>query len=317
MSDLAIEVNGLTKKFGSFTAVDSIDFEVRKGEIFGFLGPNGAGKTTTIRMLCGLVTPTGGQGKVGGLDIKKQGEKIKESIGYMSQKFSLYDDLTVGENIDFYAGIYQTKKESRAAKKKAIIGQAELVGKEQLLTANLANSIKQHLALGCALIHEPKIVFLDEPTAGVDPLSRRKFWNIIDKLSAQGVTTLVTTHYMDEAERCDRIALISDGRIIACDTPDKLKTAAMKGVLLEIECGDVMAGLEVLRELPIIIDLTLYGLFLHVVVEKAGQGAELQAALEKNKIKVQRIEQIVPSLEDVFVFMVEEQARNKAKAGGQ
>ncbi|MFA6169318.1 MAG: ABC transporter ATP-binding protein [Candidatus Margulisiibacteriota bacterium] len=317
MSGPAIEVKGLSKRFGSFTAVDTINFDVKKGEIFGFLGPNGAGKTTTIRMLCGLVTPTGGEGLVGGLDIRRQGEKIKENIGYMSQKFSLYDDLTVGENIDFYAGIYQTKKETRAAKKRSIVEQAELIGKERVLTANLATSIKQHLALGCALIHEPRIVFLDEPTAGVDPLSRRKFWNIIDNLSAQGVTTLVTTHYMDEAERCDRIALISDGRIIACDTPAKLKSTAMKGVLLEIECDDVMAGLEVIRGRPIILDLTLYGLFLHVVVEKESQGAELREVLVKNKIEVRRIEKIIPSLEDVFVFMVEEQARNKARGAGQ
>jgi|SRR3989339_1089106 len=229
----AIEVKNLTKKFGSFTAVNNISFEIKEGEIFGFLGPNGAGKTTTIRMLCGLLTPTSGYGKVGGFDIAKQGEKIKENIGYMSQKFSLYEDLTVSENIDFYAGIYQTKKETRAFKKEEIIKRAELFGREMELTANLATSIKQHLALGCALIHGPKIVFLDEPTAGVDPISRKKFWKIIRDLSNQGVTILVTTHYMDEAEHCDRIIFINEGEITAYDSPNSIKSSLQVKTLEE------------------------------------------------------------------------------------
>src|SRR3989339_768029 len=308
----AIEVKNLTKKFGSFTAVNNISFEIKEGEIFGFLGPNGAGKTTTIRMLCGLLTPTSGYGKVGGFDIAKQGEKIKENIGYMSQKFSLYEDLTVSENIDFYAGIYQTKKETRAFKKEEIIKRAELFGREMELTANLATSIKQHLALGCALIHDPKIVFLDEPTAGVDPISRKKFWKIIRDLSNQGVTTLVSTHYMDEAEQCDRIALISGGRIIACDTPYNLKTKTMTNLLLEIECDNVMAGLEELRREQKGLDITLYGLFLHVVVEKEKDIDEIRYFLENKNIKIKRIEKIIPSLEDVFVFLVErERKKNK------
>ena len=242
MSEDAIEVKELVKRFGTFTAVDKISFTVGKGEVFGFLGPNGAGKTTTIRMLCGLMDPTGGQGSVGGFDIIKQGEEIKKNIGYMSQKFSLYDDLTVAENIDFYQGIYQTKKGERRAKKAAIIKSAELAGREKILTANLAGSVKQHLALGCALVHDPKIVFLDEPTAGVDPLSRRKFWAVIRELAGRGVTFLVTTHYMDEAGRCDRVALIDDGRIIACDTPANLKTQTGASSLEDVFVALVEAG---------------------------------------------------------------------------
>lgn len=308
MLDQAIEVKNLVKKFGAFTAVDGISFSVSKGEVFGFLGPNGAGKTTTIRMLCGLLTPTAGEGKVGGFDIAKQAEEIKKHIGYVSQKFSLYDDLTVAENIDFYAGLYQTRRETRKQKREEIIKRAELFGKEDVLTANLAASIKQHLALGCALIHDPEIIFLDEPTAGVDPLSRKKFWHVIKDLARQGVTVLLTTHYMDEAEQCDRVALISDGKLIAIDTPQNLKARYIKGALLEIELSDVMLGLEVLREVPACREVTLYGLFLHVMVEREDQAGEIEAALKSKKIEVRRIEKIEPSLEDVFVFLIEKKA---------
>jgi len=309
----SIEVKELVKKFGKFVAVDGISFEVKQGEIFGFLGPNGAGKTTTIRMLCGLMDPTSGEGTVGGFSVVRQGEEIKKNIGYMSQKFSLYEDLTVGENIDFYQGIYQTPRESRPTKKEAIIKRSELFGQENVLTADLANSVKQHLALGCALVHDPKIVFLDEPTAGVDPISRKKFWGVIKGLSQQAVTTLVTTHYMDEAERCDRIALINGGRIIACDSPENLKRNAMKGVLLEIECDAVMRGLDLLRELPIILDITLYGLYLHAVVKEGAQSREIAEHLRRHGLQVSKIEPIVPSLEDVFVFLVEEEERQKVR----
>jgi len=305
MPDHAIEVNNLVKKFGAFTAVNRISFTVDRGEVFGFLGPNGAGKTTTIRMLCGLLTPTSGEGKVGGFDIAKESEAIKKNIGYMSQKFSLYDDLTVVENIDFYAGMYQTKRETRKPKQEEIIKRAELFGSENILTANLAGSVKQHLALGCALIHDPAILFLDEPTAGVDPLSRKKFWQVIKDLARRGVTILVTTHYMDEAEQCDRIALISSGQIIACDSPQNLKSNYFQGLLLEIECSNVMYGLEILREIPACQDVALYGLFLHVIIEREDQAPELEAALKNKNIEVLRIEKIEPSLEDVFVFLVE------------
>jgi len=305
MPDRAIEVNNLVKKFGDFTAVNSISFAVNRGEVFGFLGPNGAGKTTTIRMLCGLLAPTAGEGRVGGFDITTQSEEIKKHIGYVSQKFSLYDDLTVSENIDFYAGVYQTGRKTRKQKREEIIERAELFGKENVLTADLAGSVKQHLALGCALIHDPAIIFLDEPTAGVDPLSRRKFWHVIKELARQGVTILVTTHYMDEAEQCDRIGLISNGKLIAIDTPKNLKADYIKGALIEIECSDVMRGLEILREQPAFRDVALYGLFLHVMAEDENQKDLIQSILESNRIEVRRIEKILPSLEDVFVFLVE------------
>ncbi|MDD4179392.1 MAG: ABC transporter ATP-binding protein [Candidatus Margulisbacteria bacterium] len=308
-----IEVKNLVKKFGAFTAVNDVSFNVNKGEVFGFLGPNGAGKTTTIRMLCGLLDPTAGGGTVGGFVMGKQSEEIKQNIGYMCQKFSLYDDLTIAENIDFYAGMYQTNKATRAQQKEKIIKQAELVGYEHTITGQLSLSVKQHLALGCSIIHEPKIVFLDEPTGGVDPISRKKFWQVINEMAAAGVTILVTTHYMDEAERCDRIALISAGRMIACDSPANLKSKMMSGTLFEIEVDQVMKGLEALRTQPFCRDVALYGIFLHVLVEEAKYEQDIRAALAAANLPVKRIEKIVPSLEDVFVFLVEQQNRQLAK----
>lgn len=218
----AIEVKNLSKKFGSFTAVDNISFDVPKGKIFGFLGPNGSGKSTTIRMLCGVLTPTDGTASVLGYDIKKESEKIKQNIGYMSQRFSLYEDLTVSENLGFYAGIYGLSKAEREERKKAIIAMAGLTGREKNITKNLSGGWKQRLALGCALIHKPKLLVLDEPTAGVDPVSRRIFWEMIYTLAKQGITILVTTHYMDEASSCDLLSFIFNGKIMATGTPKEL-----------------------------------------------------------------------------------------------
>jgi len=305
----SIEVNNLTKKFGEFIAVNSINFSIKKGEIFGFLGPNGSGKTTTIRMLIGLMDPTSGSATVAGFDVKKQSEQIKRVIGYMSQKFSLYDDLTVSENIEFFAGVYQTKRETRDERREEIIKLAELFGKENTLTGELASAVKQHLALGCAMINEPQIIFLDEPTAGVDPVARRKFWHNIKMLSDKGVTVLVTTHYMDEAENCDRVALISDGIIVACDTPENLKRDRMKGILFEIETSNTMRALEILRIDPLLHEVALYGLFLHVVADNMEMAEEIKSRLEANHIAVTRIERITPALEDVFVSLVEEQQK--------
>lgn len=308
----SIEVRKLTKKFGDFTAVDSIDFSIKKGEIFGFLGPNGAGKTTTIRMLCGLLDPTSGKARVAGFDAARQTEQLKRVIGYMSQKFSLYDDLTVSENIDFFAGVYRTDIRTRKDKKDEIIKIAELFGKEDTLTGELGSSLKQHLALGCAIVNDPQVIFLDEPTAGVDPLARKKFWSTIKTLSQKGVTVLVTTHYMDEAENCDRVALISDGLIIACDSPENLKRTHMKGILFEIECTNTMKALEILRIDPSLKEVALYGLYLHVVAEKEEMTKVIEDRLVYNGITVKRIEKIVPKLEDVFVSLVEEQQKAKA-----
>jgi ABC-2 type transport system ATP-binding protein len=221
--NIAVEVKNLTKKFGSFIAVDDISFEVPAGTIFGFLGPNGAGKSTTIRMLCGILEPTSGLGKVGEFDINKEPEKIKERIGYMSQKFSLYEDLTVDENIDFYAGIYKLSSKKLKERKEWVLKMAGLKGREKNLTAELSGGWKQRLALGCAIIHEPPILFLDEPTAGVDPISRRDFWELIYTLAQQGTTIFVTTHYMDEAEHCNVLSFIYKGKLIAYGTPSQLK----------------------------------------------------------------------------------------------
>ncbi|MCX5749924.1 MAG: ABC transporter ATP-binding protein [Candidatus Saganbacteria bacterium] len=311
--DITIEVKGLVKKFGSFTAVNNINFSVKRGEIFGFLGPNGAGKTTTIRMLCGLLEPTSGIGKVGGYLLGKESQKVKQHIGYMCQKFSLYDDLTIGENIDFYAGMYQTSKATRAQQMEKILQQAELTECRDIITGTLSLSVKQHLALGCSIIHEPKILFLDEPTGGVDPISRKKFWKVIGELASSGVTILVTTHYMDEAEMCNRISLISAGQMIACDSPANLKSKLMTNTLFEIEVDHVMKGLEALRVQPFSKDVSLYGVFLHVLVEDAKYEKDIRDTLAKESLQVKRIEKILPSLEDVFVFLVEKQQAELAK----
>lgn len=230
----SIEVESLSKRFGPFTAVDKVSFSVKKGEIFGFLGPNGAGKSTTIRMLCGILEPTSGKGRVGGLDIENDSEKIKENIGYMSQRFSLYEDLTVIENLEFYAGIYQVPLSEVSFRTEEMIGLAGLRGRENELTANLSGGWKQRLALGCATIHKPRILFLDEPTSGVDPISRRNFWRLIYAMSEQGVTVLVTTHYMDEAEHCNNIAMINEGKIAELGSPSELKARHGKGSLEEV-----------------------------------------------------------------------------------
>jgi ABC-2 type transport system ATP-binding protein len=226
VSETSVEVENLVKRFGSLVAVDNISLKVHRGEIFGFLGPNGAGKSTTIRILCGLLTPTNGRAIVGGLDVAREPDKVKQGIGYMSQKFSLYDDLTVEENIDFFSGVYGVPRSDRPARKEEILGMAGLTGERGTLTHLLAGGWKQRLALGCAILHRPSIVFLDEPTSGVDPIARREFWDLIYGLSAAGNTVFVSTHYMDEAEYCHRLALMYRGRIVALGSPRELKEAA-------------------------------------------------------------------------------------------
>jgi ABC-2 type transport system ATP-binding protein len=242
---LSIDVRDLTKKFGKFTAVDQISFGVRKGEIFGFLGPNGAGKSTTIRMLCGIICPTSGTGLIGGYPVDKEPESVKKIIGYMSQRFTLYGDLTVSENIDFHAGIRRLSKAVAAERKDWVVRMAGLRGREKILTRELAGGWKQRLALGCAILHRPEIVFLDEPTASVDPNSRRDFWDLIYELSEQGTTAFVTSHYMDEVERCHRIAILFAGRIIALGSPKELKrtfTGRETSRLEEVFVAAVRAG---------------------------------------------------------------------------
>lgn len=298
----AVETNELTRVFGDFTAVDKISLRIRQGGIYGFLGPNGSGKSTTIRMLCGILEPSGGTGTVMGLDIASQSEAIKANIGYMSQKFSLYDDLTVRENLEFYAGLYSLSPAARQEGIEEMIRMAGLTGRENELTANLSGGWKQRLALGSSILHRPRILFLDEPTGGVDPQSRRMFWDIIYELAAAGTTVMVTTHFMDEAEHCDEIGFIFEGRLIASDTPSRLKRA-IPGRLLQIRTSDpmeLMAEIERLR-LPVL-DAYAHGASVHLRVDES-------ALPEFTAYQGQLIQ---PSLEDVFVHYVKEKRREVA-----
>jgi len=300
----AVAVKDLEKRFDGFVAVNRISFEVSRGEVYGFLGPNGAGKSTTIRMLCGILAPSGGGGTVAGFDIVAEAEKIKTQIGYMSQKFSLYEDLTVEENIDFYAGIYRIPPALKRERKAWIIEMAGLEEHRRSKTAVLSGGWKQRLALGCALIHRPPVIFLDEPTSGVDPLSRRRFWDLIYELSSGGVTVFVTTHYMDEAEYCDRLALIYRGELIAEGAPETLKTELMREDVLEIQCErpqDMLAGLEAV---PGVKEAALFGRSIHVVAERGAGAAEAVRSHMEARGCVSRVEKIVPSLEDVFVSLI-------------
>ena len=308
----AVVVKDLERRFGAFMAVNRVSFEVKKGEIFGFLGPNGAGKSTTIRMLCGILAPSGGTGTVAGFDILKEAEKIKTHIGYMSQKFSLYEDLTVEENINFYSGIYNIPEEKKEERKDWVLRMAGLSDHRFSRTAQLSGGWKQRLSLGCAILHEPPIIFLDEPTSGVDPISRRRFWDLIYELAGKGVTVFVTTHYMDEAEYCDRIGLIYRGELIALGTPELLKTQWMKEDVLECLCERPQEAMEVLEKISAVREAALFGKGIHLVVEDADNAVEnIQSTLVERGFKVFHIGKIIPSLEDVFVSLIE--ARDRAE----
>jgi len=299
----AVEVTNLRRTFGDFVAVDDIDLAVQRGEIFGFLGPNGAGKSTTIRMLCGLLAPTEGTGVVGGFDINKESESIKQVIGYMSQKFSLYDDLTVEENINFFSGVYNVPKDKKQARKEWVLEMAGLKEERKALTRTLATGFKQRLALGCAILHEPSIIFLDEPTSGVDPISRRNFWNLIGEMSDAGKTIFVTTHYMDEADYCDRLALIYRGRVIAEGTPTELRKKYMTRYVLDVEVDNAVDALDVLIRNGM--DSAIFGSTLHVTVEDVPSGRErIVNALKESGMNIKHMEHITPSLEDVFVALI-------------
>ncbi len=308
----AVVVEDLVKRFGRFAAVNGVSFQVRRGEIFGFLGPNGAGKSTTIRMLCGILAPTEGNGTVAGFDIRTEPERIKSHIGYMSQKFSLYQDLTVEENIDFYSGIYRIDPRRKRERKEWVVQMAGLAEHRNRPTGILSGGWKQRLALGCAILHRPPIVFLDEPTSGVDPISRRQFWDLIYEMAGQGVTVFVTTHYMDEAEYCDRLALIYRGELIATGTPEALKTEWMQDDVLELLCDRAEGAMGEIEKLPSVKEVALFGRGLHLVAEDGGRAAaEVRGLLTRQGRRVERIEQIVPSLEDVFVSLIE--ARDRAE----
>lgn len=305
MSEYAVEVVDLIKRFGDFTAVDGVTFEIRRGEIFGFLGPNGAGKTTTIRVLLGLLRPTSGHASVLGYDVVRQPEEIRKHIGYMSQRFSLYQDLTVSENLDFYGRTYGVRGERLRERKQFAIGMAGLEGRERELTRNLSGGWKQRLALGAAILHEPDMLFLDEPTAGVDPISRRTFWDLLYRLAEGGTTIFVTTHYMDEAEHCQALAFIHGGRIIARGSPEEIKLHKMQGQVLEIDCTQPDVAISLLRDMSLFEEVALYGALIHVVAEGVAEHKpRIAQALAEAGVQVRSMDLIAPSLEDVFISNV-------------
>jgi len=302
----AIEVRRLTRRFGGFVAVSDVSFDVREGEIFGFLGSNGAGKSTTIRMLCGLLAPTSGHATVGGVDVTRDPEGVKRRIGYMSQRFSLYELLTVDQNIRFFGGIYGLDDARLAERRRFVIDMAGLAGREQTLARDLAGGWRQRLALGCAILHEPRILFLDEPTGGVDPLSRRHFWRLIDTLSQSGVTVLVTTHYLDEAERCHRVALIHAGKLAAIGTTTEVKQIFSGRPILEIRTDRPVDAMRILDATSGVEKTSLFGTALHVVLRGRDVTPErLVSPLRAQGIAVESLAEVAPSLEDVFLEVID------------
>ncbi len=306
LTEVAISADRLSRTFGQFRAVDEVTFDVRRGEVFGFLGANGAGKSTTIRMLCGLLAPTSGRATIDGVDVGRDPEGVKRRIGYMSQRFSLYELLTVDQNIRFYAGLYGLDGDRLERRRRFILEMAGLVGKEEAQARTLSGGWRQRLALGCALLHEPPIVFLDEPTGGVDPVSRREFWRLIDGLSEHGTTVLVTTHYLDEAERCDRVAIIHAGRLAALGTTGALKRAFDERPIVEVRTPNPVGVMAALDAMPAVEKTSLFGTTVHAVVRSARTTPEdVAAALRSQGLIVAGVETVVPSLEDVFIDVVD------------
>ena len=308
----AIVVHNLSRRFGQFVAVDDVSFEVARGEIFGFLGSNGAGKSTTIRMLCGLLKPTSGTAMVGGVDVTTDPEGVKVRIGYMSQKFSLYELLTVDQNIAFFGGVYGLDDRKLAERRRFVIEMAGLAGREKTLARDLAGGWRQRLALGCAILHEPAILFLDEPTGGVDPLSRRQFWRLIDTLSHDGVTVLVTTHYLDEAERCHRVALMHAGRLAAIGTTTEVKQVFTGRPILEIRADRPVEAMRLLDGFPEIEKTSLFGTAVHAVLRAATTAPEeITARLQSAGVRVDSLAAVTPSLEDVFLDVIDRASAEK------
>ena len=303
-STAALVLEDVSKRFGRVQAVDRLSLQVEPGHLAGFLGPNGAGKSTTIRMLCGLLKPTSGRALVAGYDVAREPEAVRQNIGYMSQKFSLYNDLKVIENLRLFAGLYSVPSKALQERIEWALEMANLKGQENLITGTLPGGWKQRLALGCAVLHKPLILFLDEPTSGVDPISRRQFWDLIHQMAEEGVTVFVTTHYMEEAEYCNRLALIFRGKIVALGTPSELKRDSMRGELLLIECESLGKAVEALQSAPEVTDAAVFGNALHLVVADAAAAMpRIDKYLADNGIVVSRIEKIRPSLEDVFVSL--------------
>jgi ABC-2 type transport system ATP-binding protein len=305
----AIDVRTLTRRFGDFVAVDGVSFDVRPGEIFGFLGSNGAGKSTTIRMLCGLLRPTSGTALVGGVDVTRDPEGVKRRIGYMSQRFSLYEKLTVDQNIAFFSGIYGLRGAAASARRDFVLDMAGLRGRERTLTGELSAGWRQRLALGCAILHEPPIVFLDEPTGGVDPLSRRRFWRLIHDLSAKGVAVLVTTHYLDEAEHCDRVAIIQAGRLAAFGTVQELKATFAARPILEIRASQPVDAMRALDAMPDVEKTSIFGTAVHAVLRSKDTSPDsIAGRLTAAGLTVTECALVQPSLEDVFLDVAERSA---------
>jgi ABC-2 type transport system ATP-binding protein len=305
----AIEVRRLTRRFGAFVAVNDLTFDVRQGEIFGFLGSNGAGKSTTIRMLCGLLRPTSGTALVGGVDVSRDPEAVKRRIGYMSQRFSLYERLTVDQNIEFFGGIYGLDADRLAARRAFVLDMAGLRGRESMLTGALSGGWRQRLALGCAILHEPPLVFLDEPTGGVDPLSRRQFWRLIDELARSGITVLVTTHYLDEAEHCHRIAIIQAGRLAALGTVGELKGMFADRPILEIRAAQPVPAMRALEGMPEVEKTSIFGTAVHAVLRTRDVSpADVVTRLAAAGVTVTHCDLVEPSLEDVFLDVAQRSA---------
>jgi ABC-2 type transport system ATP-binding protein len=311
LNNYAVEAHELTKQFDHFTAVDHVSFTIPRGQIFGFLGPNGAGKTTTIRMLLGLLKPTSGAATVLGFDIVKKPEEIRKRIGYMSQKFSLYNDLTVEENLNFYGGTYGVRGARLKERKEYLLKMAGLEGRERELTKNLSGGWKQRLALGTAIIHEPEMLFLDEPTAGVDPISRRAFWDLLYELAEGGTTIMVTTHYMDEAEHCQNLAFIQGGRLVAMGSPQEIKAHEMHGQVLEVDCDQPEVAIATLRQLGLFEEVSLYGALIHVITEDPEAHESLiEQTLRDAGVHITSVDRIAPSLEDVFIASARRRERD-------
>ncbi|MBI1931081.1 MAG: ABC transporter ATP-binding protein [Ignavibacteriales bacterium] len=303
----SIEVNNLNKTFDKFVAVNNISFKVKEGEIFGFLGANGAGKSTTIKMLCGLLEPTSGDALVGGFSVKSQSDFVKKNIGYMSQRFSLYNDLTIEENIKFFGGVYGLEGKELNERMQWILKTANLIGKENILTGSLPGGIKQRLALGTAVIHKPKIVFLDEPTSGVDPISRRSFWDLINDLSDEGITVLVTTHYLEEAEYCGNIILINAGSLIAEGNSKVLKSKYLTNPIYEIQCRNVIEAMEIFDKSNFVDETSIFGNSIHIIMNNnfVNENQIINELKKLPQIHIEKLDKIVPTLEDVFIHLLE------------
>ena len=312
----AVETHNLEHRFGNFTAVNQVNFSISRGEIFGLLGPNGAGKTTTIRILCGILLPSDGQASVLGYDVSRQPEEIKKRIGYMSQKFSLYGDLTPVENLDFYASVYAIPRSERAKRVAELVEMAGLQNHRKVLTRNLSGAWRQRLALACAIVHRPPMLFLDEATAGVDPISRREFWDLIYKMAGEGTSVLATTHYMDEAEYCNTIGMMYAGELIALASPDELRKQ-LPGKLIQVDCDRPAQAVQALKGVPGVIDTAIHGAKLHVSLTVLDQADEIRERITQAGIAARSIDAIQPALEDIFLYMVQQRQSASAHLSGE